>query len=68
VGTTQTAAADGGHALRLGFVSCSNYTGGFFSAYRHLAQRADLDAVIHLGDYLYEYGNDPARDRYGPTR
>jgi alkaline phosphatase D len=29
---------------------------GYFSAYRHLAARDDLDAVLHLGDYLYEYG------------
>ena len=70
VGRTQTAADDGRvHALRLGFVSCSNYTGGFFAAYRHLAQRRDLDAVVHLGDYIYEYGNTPeddGGDRYGP--
>jgi alkaline phosphatase D len=37
-------------------VSCSHYESGFFSAYRHLAARADLDAVLHLGDYIYEYG------------
>ena len=29
--------------------------GGLFSAYRHLAARDDLHAIIHLGDYLYEY-------------
>ena len=29
---------------------------GYFSAYRHLAARGDLDAVLHLGDYVYEYG------------
>jgi len=45
-------------------VSCSNYTGGFFSAYRHLADRDDLDFVVHLGDYRHEYGN--GADRYGP--
>lgn len=67
VGTTRTApATDAANALlRFGMVSCSNYTGGFFSAYRHLAARDDLDFVLHLGDYLYEYGNDG--DRYGPA-
>ena len=36
---------------------------GWFSAYRHLAARDDLDAVLHLGDYLYEYG--PGEYGYG---
>ena len=58
VGRTRTAPAP--HAnprnLRFGVVSCSNLPGGYFSAYRHLARRDDLDAVLHLGDYLYEYG------------
>lgn len=36
-------------------VSCANWESGYFSAYRHLAARADLDAVLHLGDYIYEY-------------
>lgn len=76
VGRTQTAPDEAGvtHALRLAFVSCSNYTGGFFTAYRGLAARDDLDAILHLGDYVYEYGNDPAEpgvagsgDRYGPA-
>ncbi len=58
VGRTHTAPAynaDVRH-LRFGVVSCSNWEGGFFSAYRHLAARGDLDAVVHLGDYIYEYG------------
>ncbi|GAA4682479.1 alkaline phosphatase D family protein [Nocardioides nanhaiensis] len=41
--------------LRLGIVSCANWQAGFFAAYRALAQRDDLHAVLHLGDYLYEY-------------
>lgn len=66
VGRTQTSPDERGvlHALRLAFVSCSNYTGGYFTAYRGLAERNDLDFVLHLGDYVYEYGN--AEDRYGP--
>ncbi|HET6855672.1 MAG TPA: alkaline phosphatase D family protein [Streptomyces sp.] len=48
--------------VRFGVVSCANWESGHFSAYRHLAARADLDAVLHLGDYLYEYatGGYPA--------
>jgi alkaline phosphatase D len=67
VGRTQTSPDEPGttHALRLAFVSCSNYTGGWFTAYRGLAARDDLDLVLHLGDYVYEYGN--REDRYGPA-
>ncbi|KNB52684.1 alkaline phosphatase D family protein [Streptomyces caatingaensis] len=48
--------------LRFGVVSCANWESGHFSAYRHLAARRDLDAVLHLGDYIYEYrsGEYPA--------
>ena len=41
--------------LRMGVVSCSNWEAGYFAAYRHLAERGDLNLVVHLGDYLYEY-------------
>lgn len=37
--------------------SCQLYPGGFFNAYTDMAQRERLDAVIHLGDYIYEYGD-----------
>jgi alkaline phosphatase D len=65
-GRTQTAPDDGQrlHALRFALVSCSNYTGGYFSAYRALGAREDLDFILHVGDYVYEYGN--GTDRYGP--
>ncbi|GAA4814750.1 alkaline phosphatase D family protein [Streptomyces ziwulingensis] len=58
VGRTRTApAADAPvTGLRFGVVSCANWEAGHFSAYRHLAARGDLDAWLHLGDYLYEYG------------
>src|SRR5439155_12830292 len=56
VGRTRTAPAYDADlaSLRLGVVPCSNWEGGYFAAYRHLAARGDLDAV-HLGDYIYEY-------------
>ncbi|MGW3631053.1 alkaline phosphatase D family protein [Streptomyces sp. NPDC005122] len=54
--TRTTPAADASVAgLRFGVVSCSNWEAGYFSAYRHLAARNDLDAWLHLGDYIYEY-------------
>lgn len=43
--------------VRLASVSCSNYPAGFFNAYGALAARDDLDAVLHLGDYIYEFQN-----------
>ncbi|WP_053749552.1 alkaline phosphatase D family protein [Streptomyces sp. MMG1533] len=58
VARTRTApAADAAVSnLRFGVVSCANWEAGYFSAYRHLAARGDLDAWLHLGDYIYEYG------------
>ena len=43
--------------LKFAFVSCQNYEHGYFNPYRHLAQE-DLNFVIHLGDYIYEYAAD----------
>jgi alkaline phosphatase D len=40
--------------IRFGYVSCSNYEHGYFSAYRHLADEQP-DLVLFLGDYIYEY-------------
>ena len=45
--------------LRFGVCSCADYSLGYFHGYRHMAARADLDAIIHLGDYYYEYGDNP---------
>ncbi|MDQ0796877.1 alkaline phosphatase [Streptomyces sp. B1I3] len=66
VGRTRTAPATGAAVpgIRFGVVSCANWEAGWFSPYRHLAARPDLDAVLHLGDYVYEYasGSYPAGD------
>ncbi|MER5724421.1 alkaline phosphatase D family protein [Streptomyces sp. NPDC047804] len=66
VGRTRTAPAAGTSVpgIRFGVVSCANWEAGWFSPYRHLAARADLDAVLHLGDYIYEYasGSYPTQD------
>jgi alkaline phosphatase D len=57
VGRTRTLPRDGVSRLRLGVVSCSNLPQGYFNAYACLAKRADIDVVLHLGDYIYEYAN-----------
>ena len=55
VGRTMTSRAAGAplERMRFGFVSCSHYEFGYFSAYRHLAEE-NPDAVLFLGDYIYE--------------
>lgn len=57
-GRTRTTAADGTAPVKLGVVSCSNWQFGLFNAYAALAATPDLDAIVHLGDYIYEYGTD----------
>jgi alkaline phosphatase D len=51
VGRTRTAGLDP-QRMRVAVVSCSNYPAGFFNVYARIAERADLDLVLHLGDYL----------------
>ncbi|WP_245565432.1 alkaline phosphatase D family protein [Nocardioides insulae] len=59
VGRTKTAPAPWEFRRRLdfAFASCASFAAGYYTAYRHLAEE-DLDVVLHLGDYLYEYGMD----------
>lgn len=62
-GRTKTAPDSLVCQLRFGIVSCSDYQNGYFNAYGSLAGRNDLDAVIHLGDYIYEYGTNSSINR-----
>jgi len=57
IGRTKTLPRSNVSHVRLGVVSCSNLPQGFFNAYACLAAHSDLDAVLHLGDYIYEYAN-----------
>lgn len=45
--------------VNLAVVSCQLYPGGLFNAYEAISQLDRLDAVVHLGDYIYEYGAAP---------
>jgi len=56
VGRTRTTPAHEilAERLRFAFASCQHYENGLFTAYQHMAED-DLDLVIHLGDYIYEY-------------
>lgn len=55
IGRTRTAAAPAERlqALRFAFASCQQYEQGYYSALRHIAAE-DIEAVVHLGDYIYE--------------
>ncbi len=57
VGDTRTSAAGSPDTIRFAVVSCADYVRGYYNAYADIARRRDLDAVLHLGDYIYEYGN-----------
>ncbi len=61
IGKTKTLPTGRLENARLAVVSCSNYPFGFFNVYDHIARQGHFDAVVHLGDYFYEYG----RDGYG---
>ena len=57
-GRTRTLPAGPLAKLGIAIASCSNFPFGFFNAYEVIANDADIDFVLHLGDYLYEYGAD----------
>lgn len=65
IGRTRTAPAADADVARLRFAvcACSSLAHGWFHGYRNIARRADIDLVVHLGDYVYEYGTDAYGDR-----
>ncbi len=58
VGATKTLPTGNVDSVKLAVMSCSNYPTGFFNVYDLASQQEQLDAVLHLGDYIYEYGAD----------
>jgi alkaline phosphatase D len=63
VGRVKTLDAGATPDVALAVVSCQLYPGGLFNAYDAIAKLDRLDAVVHLGDYIYEYGAEA--DAYG---
>jgi alkaline phosphatase D len=60
VGRTKTAPAeDADVSVRFAVVSCQDYAGKYYHAYRHLAG-LEVDVIVHLGDYIYETTADPS--------
>ncbi|HCH6201654.1 TPA: alkaline phosphatase [Vibrio parahaemolyticus] len=59
VGQTQTLPEDGVEKASMAVVSCANYPAGYFHVYREILnqhEQSPFDVVLHLGDYIYEYG------------
>jgi len=56
VGRTKTLPDTDVKSVKLAIASCSNFPAGFFHVYEELAKE-ELDAVLHLGDYMYEYSS-----------
>jgi len=59
MGQTKTLASSDVSKLHFAIVSCANWQHGYFNTYDAIAKRAEAnpyDALIHLGDYYYEYG------------
>jgi alkaline phosphatase D len=65
IGRTRTLPSRPTRHVRVALASCANLPFGFFNVYARIAARADLDAVVHLGDYLYEYSNNHYQNRDG---
>ncbi|KAK1659516.1 PhoD-like phosphatase [Colletotrichum godetiae] len=60
IGRTQTLPESGTkvkRAIKLAVYSCANYPFGFFNAYGNPMRKDSVDYIVHLGDYIYEYGN-----------
>ncbi|TAM22818.1 MAG: alkaline phosphatase, partial [Nevskiaceae bacterium] len=55
VGRTRTAPATAVEELRLAVLACSSYWSSYWSGLGHLADRNDLDLVVHCGDYIYDF-------------
>jgi len=56
IGRTRTLPVGAVGQVKLAVFSCSNYPAGYFNVYAEAAQRDDLHAALHIGDYIYEYG------------
>lgn len=55
-GRTKTLPTSDVSNFRVAQVSCASYAWGYYNVYDRISERNDIDAVFHLGDYIYEYG------------
>lgn len=67
IGETITLPTGSVNQVKLGVTSCANYAAGLFNVYNAMAN-SDIDIVVHLGDYIYEYGeNEYGTNQYTET-
>jgi alkaline phosphatase D len=59
IGRTRTLPGAGVEHLRFAVVSCAKFNAGFFNGYARIAERDDLNFLLHLGDYIYEASQTP---------
>jgi len=55
IGRTKTLPVQDVAQVELAVFSCSNYPAGYFHVYADAAKHNDIDAALHIGDYIYEY-------------
>ncbi|WP_334030956.1 alkaline phosphatase D family protein [Alteromonas sp. P256] len=58
IGETRTLPSNDVSEVTFGVFSCSNYPAGFFTPYMEAAKNSNIDYVLHLGDYIYEYDSE----------
>ena len=66
LGRTRTLPAVSPERVRIASMSCSSLFSGYFNAYARLAERDDLDLVVHLGDYVYDFVDEEEQVRVPP--
>jgi len=59
IGRTRTLPVGPVKDVVLAFATCALIPAGYFNAYQAIADLTRVDAVVHLGDYIYEYGAGP---------
>ena len=63
VARTRTLPGSDAERARFAICSCAKFNAGFFNAYARIAERSDLDFVLHMGDYIYEASNTPPKSQ-----
>jgi alkaline phosphatase D len=62
-GITRTAPSAGSNGLSFALVSCSSLFSGYFNGYRQIASMKNLNGLIHVGDYIYDFVDAEERVR-----
>ncbi len=63
IGSAKTLPPENVEHVKLGVASCSSIWSGFFNAYRRISERPDIDFMVHLGDYAYDYADKDEKVR-----